>query len=291
MDSKAATFDPFRNYPDIQLSDIPLELPPHYRAQMRSLLTQLTPSSSVKDLANSHRDSAGHLVYDSPVVNRPWEWIENLGEPSILDGKDEEREREETERLKARYTVKNSGSLSLETFGARMTGDGIIPASKESRKEGDIRSFEDGLSAESLFKRDWRETRMEVDALRGVGRTKTETDHHEDPVVSSYFPQPRTERRLTPRASPASSVLSRSSAHGSGNSLRRSPGHSALSRMSTSTVGEVDGDSTTTASSSKRTSKRKAAVSSDDEIVVIDGPVPKKPKVKAAPVKTRAKKR
>jgi len=304
-DSKAVTFDPFRNYPDVPVSDIPSDLPPEYRNQLQSLLHYLPPIACVSNLSNSHRDSAGNLIHGTPVLSRPWEWIENLGEPSVLDPKEGEREREEKQRLKVQYLVKNSGSLSLDSFGARMTGDGILrnmDKFDDPRTEGNIRSLEDGLSAESVFKRDWRETRLELDVeastVASTGRVKSETDH-EMGGVSSYVGQGRAERRSTPRASPASSILSRSSAHGSVVSLRRSPGQASLNRLSNSTVSEaIDMDSITTASSSKKvSSKRKVATAvSDDEIEIIEGRIAsgsasaKKPKARAS-TKTRAKKR
>jgi mediator of RNA polymerase II transcription subunit 12 len=304
-DAKAVPFDPFRNYPDLPISDLPPDLPAEYRNQLISLLPHLPATASVLNLVNTYRDLNGNLVYGSPVINRPWEWIENLGESSIPDSKEEGREREEKERLKAKHLVKNSGSLPLESFGARMTGDGILPSVPEisSRIEGNIRAFEDGLSAENIFKRDWRETRVELEPelLSGnpMGRLRGQLDQ-ESSGSGILMGGVGSEKRSTPRGSPASSVVSRSSARGSNASMRQSPGQISAHKRSNSSITEpIDVDSIPTTSSTKRApSKRKAAAvsNSDDEVEIVDGPHPmrptaaKKPKMKAA-AKTRAKKK
>ena len=116
-----------------------------------------------------HRDASGHLAYGTPVQNQPWEWVENLGEPAV----------EEDANRWWEGPFKNASSLSLELFAARRTGDHIprpirnttttTTTKRDSdherddmRLEGDLRSFEDGLSAESIYRRDWHETRLEA---------------------------------------------------------------------------------------------------------------------------------
>jgi mediator of RNA polymerase II transcription subunit 12 len=291
LNVKNPTFDPFCHSPHISPSDIPPDFPREYRDQLQSLLPHLPAPAIVSQLASSHRDSAGQLVYDAPVLNRPWEWIENLGEPASLDPKDEDKEREEKERLGMQYLVKNSGSLSLDVFGARLTGDGILQAQEgDARIQANVRTFQDGLSAEGMFKRDWRETRMEpeiatlIDA--SMGRVRTEANQL-GAAGSIQSIQGRPEKRAINRASPASSVLSRSSAHGS--SRRPSPGQSSLNRQSVSTI---DTDSSTTGSSSRKTGSKRKATASDDEVIAVEASTRgKRPKPKAVSAKTRAKKR
>jgi len=294
-DTKTPIFDPYRNYPQIAFSELPSDMPLENRDQLRSLLPWTPPNAVVSNLSYAHRDSSGHLVHGAPVLNRPWEWIENLGEPAVLDPKEEEKEREEKERLKTKYLVKNSGSLSLDTFGARLTGDGVISKGDDGRIEGNIRSFEDGLSSESIFKRDWRETRIELDdmSLLSGGRTKGEAEE----CMPSSSNQGRNERRATSRVSPAASVRSRASANASG-SLRQSPAQVSLNRLSTSTASEpIDIDSIpTTDSLTRNTSKRKLASVSDDDVEIIEGPIPAPPRTtkKTKPkvsTKPRGKKR
>ncbi|KAJ7251846.1 hypothetical protein B0H12DRAFT_1202710 [Mycena haematopus] len=232
-----ATFDPFAYAPSI--------LP----NQVQALLRHLPPTAV--------------LLYDAPVVNRPWEWIENLGEPTVLDAKEEDKER-------LNHVVKNSGSLSLEAFGARMTGDGILQGqADDDRVQANIRTFQDGLSADAMFKRDWRETRMEPEVAA---------------LVDSSLGRVRGETSVLGGAgtSPASSVLSRSSAHGSAGSRRPSPGQSSLNRFLTSTE-TADAEGSTGSSSRKAGSKRKAP--SDEETALEGSSRGKKPKPKAVPAK------
>ncbi|KAJ7209594.1 hypothetical protein GGX14DRAFT_630911, partial [Mycena pura] len=292
LNCKTPTSDPFCFAPHILPSDIPSDFPREYRNQIQALLSHLPPPRVVSQLAASHRDSAsGFLIPDGPVLNRPWEWIENLGEPTVLDPKEEEKERQEKDRLKMQYLVKNSSSMSLEVFGARMTGDGILqPSDGDARIQANIRTFQDGLSVDPMFKRDWRETRMEPElsalVAANVGTlVKTEAGGVLGGTGTVQSLQFRPEKKAPTKASPASSILSRSSAHGSVGSRRPSPGHSSLNRSSISTTGEP-GDGSTGSSSRKTSSKRKAP-SSDDEEGSSRG---KKPKLKVA-AKARVKKR
>ncbi|TFK44503.1 hypothetical protein BDQ12DRAFT_21589 [Crucibulum laeve] len=291
-----ATFDPFRNYPNLTPADIPANVPIEYRRQLISILSYFSTDNLASSLVSSHRDTAGNLVHNTAVINRPWEWIENLGEPSTTDAMGDRSDR-------AKYAVKNAGSLSLESFGTRLTGDGImrnITREYSPRIEGNIRTFEDGLTTEGVFTRDWRETRVDPNCeepTRNTARLRNDSDGEHSGTM--YNTMPRTDRRPTPRASPSSSVVSRSSARGSTTSMRHSPGYGSYGRPTNSTINEVidvDSVGTTISSSIKGTaSKRKAsAVISDDEIEIIEGPVAatsaKKSRARAPP-KPRAKKR
>jgi mediator of RNA polymerase II transcription subunit 12 len=290
-DAKLVAYDPFRNYPQISSSDLPIDMPSEYRSQLRYLLPHSIPNTAVADLMSAHRDATGALVPSGPLVNRPWEWVENLGEPATLDPKEEAKEREEKERLKTRYLVKNSGSLSLDAFLARVTGDGVISGYDDPREDANVRSFEDGLSAESVFKRDWRETRVYPDGC--VLPTRSGARGEEDGGSSSTGLM-RPERR-PPRTSPASSVFSRASGQASGTgsslSLRTSPGQPRGSSPSASEPIDVDAIFTANAggTTASRSEKRKAEAVSDDEIEIVEGPVNIKTRPKAA--KYRSKKR
>lgn len=302
FDPKAVPFDPFRNYPNKPSSDLPLDLPGEYHEQLTSLLPQFPAVPSVSNLVNYHRDVAGNIDYVTPVVNRPWEWVENLGDPTPIEPKGDEREGEKI-ALKARSLVKNSGSLSLDTFDARMTGDGILRSLREEvvdmRTEGNLRIFQDGLAGENIFKRDWCETRIPLDAKviprPTAGRVGGELVQEVGGIAGN--PSNSRERRMTPRGSPSSSVVSRSSARASTASIRQSPRQGLVHKRSSSATSDViDVDSVTTNSlSSNRgcSSKRKAAAItvSDDEIEIIEGPALAQASVKKAKTKglTRAK--
>ncbi len=288
--AKPLSFDPFRHYPRTPVSELPTDLPLEYRKQIFSLLSILLTSNPTSNLVNSHLDSAGTLVFDHPVINRPWEWIENLGEPSAVDGtatKDEDRDREEKARLKTRYLLKNSGSLSLEFFGAKMTGDGIVEniARDCDVQAENIRTFEDGLSTEGILVRDWRESRINVEQelsptsgsggrmIQSIGGASGSGDG--DLESGSTSGHTKSERRSTSmRASPASSIVSRSSAKGSIASLKPSP----IARSM------LDGADMEVGTSRSVTTKRKME-DADDEIEIVEEPVP----VRAAPPAKRTR--
>lgn len=291
-DSKSISFDPFRNYPNLSVTDLPAELPLEYRNQISTLLAQCPPNSVVTNLVNTHHDAQGNEILGSSVTNRPWEWIENLGEPSVLDFKEDERGKN---RFNPKYLVKNSGSISLDHFGARLTGDGIkhdmaTTDSVDSRTASSIRSFEDGCS-EHLFIRDWRESRLEWDiepSTETLFGLKGELDHDAS-GISDGLTTVQGQRTSPPSSGTASSSSSSSTRQ------QQSPSHTADSIE----IEIIDVDSVPTTSLRKESLKRKVTASeSDDEIEIIEGPVTrvatssKRQKVVKVPAgKTKAKKK
>ncbi|KAJ4468328.1 hypothetical protein J3R30DRAFT_3305964 [Lentinula aciculospora] len=268
VESKLGIFDPFQHYPDVPLSSLPYDIPPEYRKKILSILPNLPGVASVKNLSNAHRDANGNIHIDAPVVNRPWEWTENLGD---LAG-DSSQGRD----------VKNSGSLNLLHFGARLTGEGRIPEAyqKDAMIQENLLTFEDAFSSESIFQRDWRETRMKPSAEDMISPESFR------PKPDEYLPM-GTINQSRRKASPAMSISGAS--RSSGVSIRQSPGHG---RRSSSTVSDIDVDAISAmpgASSSQ--GKRKAVVESDDEVVFVEGPVPVQTKgKKAKSTKIQAKK-
>ena len=302
-----APYDPFRNYPEFNLSDLPSDMPPEYKARLRTLLPYVALNPAVEDLVYITRDITGAVIGTVPVQNRPWEWTEYLGENPAgeLSRGGDDRTPDD------RPHVKNSASLSLELFDARVTGDRIIPlivpsgsgtGADDMMVEENLRSFQDDVYAEGAFSRDWRETRIhladgnarqkaEQDDGGGVAPLPTLTGHALGGSASEH-----NRSSSSRRPSPASSV--RSAGTAPLGSVRQSPAH-PLSRLSVSTTGEVIDvdalDGGTSASGS--TNKRKAMsmiVEEDDEIEFVEGPVPassrtqKRPKAKTAG-KTTAK--
>lgn len=281
-DTKVEGSDPFLHYSN--LGEVPSDMPAVFRSQLHSLRPFLSPNASVVNLASCHRDSSGTLVYDGPVVHRPWEWIENLGEPTQPDSKDEGHERED-QRVK--YMIKNSGSLNLETFGARLTGDRIIQTASDGhdvRIKQNMRSFEDRLSAESIFPRDWRETRVDVEHVLPPDPYQDSGEGIAEAGVDNATSDHTRNEKRTPRASPASA---------SGPSRHGSAAAGTLHKHSTSTISDVvEVDSIGSGSSSRRASasnKRKAPIEGEEDIIIVDGASKlKKPKVvKASKAKTK----
>ncbi|KAG2113880.1 uncharacterized protein F5147DRAFT_788005 [Suillus discolor] len=260
LHSKTSSPDPFKYYPTKLQSPHLHSLPSSHRIRLLTLFPHLRPNAVVQDLAHAHRDSTGLLVYGAPVQNRPWEWIENLDKD---DG-----------------VIRNNASLSLELFGAKATGDHLMGYVQDeercvpTRLEG---VFEDNITAESVFHRDWRETRLPAHSdvragERGIGEGEDELGTL--PIFGLQKPGSR-------RASPASSVRSR----GSVSSVRRSPGSLSGNRSAVSTR-EGTGESIGSGPAAGRKRKASASVDDDDEVEIIEGPASvnlKKAKMKPKP--------
>jgi mediator of RNA polymerase II transcription subunit 12, fungi type len=224
-------------------------------------------------------DTDEAIKEESMVVNRPWEWTENLGDPSAGGP-------ENDDGFEVRHLIKNTGSLALETFGTRMTGDVVFDLPDPEGGETDfehpqtieqiIRTFSDGSHSESVFARDYRETRV-VDienmisdqmAQEGVGNNVRANSVAMSPHGSILT---RSSTHSSPIAGPSGSVSSsggmgtRSSISGSrSKSGRPSPAGSTYNRHSSSTIPEIIDVDDDSAMITSRVSKRKAADSDDD---------------------------
>ncbi|OJT09261.1 Mediator of RNA polymerase II transcription subunit 12 [Trametes pubescens] len=282
-DMKAtAPFDPFRYYPEFNLSDLPSDMPLEYKARLRLMLPYVALNPTVEDLVYATRDAAGALVPTGPVQNRPWEWTEYIGDVAgaPADG----------------GAVRNSAALALELFEARLTGDRVIPADAraDGMMEENLHSMQDDVYAEGAFARDWRETRISLDDVpssASAGRGRHEQDDGVPPLPAlGGTPAAAADHRGLPRKpSPASSVRSVGSAH-------------AFSRLSVSTAGEVidvdalDGGTSGSGSTHKRKAMSSITEEDDDEVEFVEGPIPARPakrtaKSKMAGKTTKGKKR
>ena len=280
LDPKSGSFDPFRAYPSISASDLPSDLPTEHRNQLQSLLHDLPDVDTVAGLKNAHRDSSGHMVIGSSVVNRPWEWIENIGEAPLVGNIGSGNK-----YLKGKEPVKNTGSLSLLTFGARATGDTIMSRTvSDPEVRNNLRIFERGLSTEGPFVRDWQESRLESgeDLAKTMVRQPDGGHGVQSPLsLSTHFRG--NDQRGTPRGSPVSTS---GNSRGSVSSMRHSPNiPSNRSNSGHNAFDAIDVDSLPNLPSSSN--KRKAGQESDDDIVLIEDPhITKKAK---APVKASKK--
>lgn len=289
LDLKATPFDPFHNYPKLELQHLPSDMPSDYRSRLRVLVPFVAQNASVSDLAYIGKDAAASEGSPIPAQNRPWEWTEYLGERSAVDEKNADDG----------HVIKNSASLSLELFGARAAGKRVnfVGAEKvDSLLEGTLIRLHDASYGESVFKRDWRESRLEQNSLVSESLQRTEESDQLGPLPT--FGATSTEHRTDSRmGSPASSIRSRSSVQPMfTTSLRQSP-QSQAQRMSGSAASEViDVDSldmsATTSLSHQGASKRKASddPSDEEDVQILHGPViasQKKQKGKVAKLKKR----
>jgi len=258
-DTKANSMDIFRNYPQIHLGELPVDMPAEYRQQLRCLLPYPPPHEGVADLVYASLDASGHTIPGAPVMNRPWEWVESLGDNATGDAP-------------AEGGVRNNASLSLELFAARATGDSV-------HSEKNLRGFHDALSGESVFARDWAETRIPL--------TDESSARREDEDTATLHAITAVRRGM----SPASPAWSRQSA---ASSRLQSPTQQSLTHGSASRTDEPP-DMERSSVGSRQPGKRKAStISLDSDIEIIENsPALKKVKVKAkAPsVKPRSKKK
>lgn len=278
------------------LASIPGDAPAEYRKQISTLLREPPADSVVTNLVNSHRDSNGNTILEQPVVNRPWEWIENLGEASSLDPNEEQREREERMRDRVAHLVKNTSSISLEHFGARHTGDTVkvnMASEDFAEMESYARGFEDGLS-ESVFARDWRETRLELEEeLSPDMLARAKGEMKSDVLVSGGADNAQGDL-------PASSAISRTFT--SIPNPHQSPAQGRQTNVAALEIIDLDDiPEKGPTSKTRQMSKRKAAAALSDEEIEIEEPVQvalrvtaptvKKQKANKAPgITTRAKK-
>jgi len=270
-DAKSNSADIFRNYPQIPLAELPADMPAEYRQQLRCLLPYPPPHDVVADLVYSSIDASGQIHPGPPVMNQPWDWVESLGDNASSDAP--------TDR-----TILNNTSISLERFAARATGDIV-------RSEKTARGFHDALGGESVFSRDWAETRI---PLADENPARREDD---DVPPTGVLPGAFAARR---GMSPASPAWSRQSAT---SSRLQSPTQQSYTRASAASRSDGQPDLERSSAGSRHPgagSKRKAStISPDSEIEVIESPSAlKKSKTtkatkttKTALVKPRAKRK
>lgn len=296
-DPKASVPDPFYFYPQIELQNLPHDMPVEYRQEIRFLLPFVSPNTAIAELGYVSKDNSGaeNLV---PVQNRPWEWTEYLGDPVAPDRKDD-RGAEETS------CIKNSASISLELFSARPTGERIVVSGTSDvnlRVDGDVRALQDEQLGESVFKRDWRETRVDPErALSGPvkGQDDANSGIPNAPNNASSSEGRHSSSQSSRMASPASSVRSRGSVQPFGGPFNPSPASASFSRFTGSNAGDpIDVDSLdmpVSAVTGQSKGKRKMPdIAEDDEVEILEGAsssqAAKKPKGKTV-AKPRAKKR
>ncbi|KAF8909882.1 hypothetical protein CPB85DRAFT_1435527 [Mucidula mucida] len=159
--SKMAAFDPFAAYPPMDASALTTDIPPEYLRQLRSLLPSLPNVARVANLASCRRDQSGQVVQETPVVNDHGSGS-SISESRRISMQKRPNGKGGKAAPQSEIPRKNTGSLSLDTFGARMTGDGILETRTDDPViEGNLRTFEDGLSSDSISsgiggRRGWR---------------------------------------------------------------------------------------------------------------------------------------
>lgn len=242
-------------------------MPEILRDAAGSLMPHKSECSVTEGLMYAHRDADGNLVPGPPVQIRPWDWIEHLGDAPTVEGQNAS-----DEAGPSKSEVKNNTSLPLELFNAKPLGEHVRHWAEDTPEARFEHVFEDDLASESVYERDWRESRVGLPKLR------------HSPAVHERFgsrrnPTPDSQRRGSSRSgsrggSPAlsirTSVASRSSANppSATSSARRT--QSPVIEKGGSAVDVIDVD----AFVSKATGKRKASVAQvddgDDDVIIIE---------------------
>lgn len=255
-DTKANPTDIFRNYPQIHLAELPADMPAEYRQQLRCLLPYPPSHDGVADLIHASFDSLGQILPGPPVMNKPWDWVESLGDNAPGDSL-------------AEGGIRNNASLSLELFAARATGDCV-------RSEKNPRGFHDALGGESMFARDWAETRIPL-------ADESSARREDDDTVAALPAFAAARRGMTP-TSPAWSRQSTSS-------RLQSPTQQSFTRASASRSDDIERSS----AGSRQLGKRKAStISVDSDIEIVESPPAQKKtkaKEKATTVKPRTRRK
>jgi mediator of RNA polymerase II transcription subunit 12 len=257
-------------YPQMPLSELPLLMSETNRKKMRALMPFLDAHPSVEGLVTSSKGSSKGNGMDEPVLNRPWEWTEYLGDGATPEADDES----------VRKLVKNTAALSLDLFDAHGTGE-VLPGVVREGDSAALTTFYDSLTTESVYARSWRDARSATaDSSVPPPRSAVDVEGHEPPAwLASQYPgrTPYTSQPLVGGSrpgsrgtSPASSTYSRTPFLPSGSGpVRVSPVHGNFAGTPQGAI---------TPGGSRRPNKRKAPQAvdldddDDDDIIILDAP-------------------
>lgn len=261
-ETKLQNTDLFQYVASVGVDELPRDMPGVNRRRIASLLAYVPDDSYVNNLVHGWRNGSGDIVFGPDVQNNPWEWSESI-EPSVST----------STYTREKPELKNNSSIPLEVFGTRPTGERVFGELPNRRAAAAARQLEDGLAADNVFERDWRETRVDWKAdLSAAGEFGGE-GQHSSAVVGDHIKQEATQGQLSSApasgstgsgASPAQTVRSqRSSVGSSRNGQQRASSVQSVSSRGRSS-GHVDGEHSAPDSTNTRGSKRKASTPSVD---------------------------
>lgn len=205
--------DLFLHCPIVDTARLRSSMPAPYLELVETLLKHIPRNVLTDDLVYMSRDFNGDIQYGAAVQMRPWEWMEFLGDPTLADAKESERDADGKGSFGVKHEVRNNTSIPLEMFGTRPTAEGVrqIASMDENPLSGPsehLRSvFEDDLASESVYERHWRESR--TTELEVAETTGTEIIGGS---ASSGQGTPRSNLRASPALSVRTNLCSRSSA-------------------------------------------------------------------------------
>jgi hypothetical protein len=172
-------------------------MPLDFSARLQLILSYTPRIPSVTNLVHLLKGTSTTAIFGKRVQVRPWDWME-YADPGVT----EEDENHTVNRL-----GKNNTSISLEAFGARPTGE-TVHYHKESsqRAEVEIRASENRIHGETVFQRDWRESRIIPTSLRRRQGSAEDEDGDEDANGSSVSRTELDRDEVMGSASPAPST-------------------------------------------------------------------------------------
>ncbi|KAG8882040.1 RNA polymerase II mediator complex subunit [Tulasnella sp. 332] len=277
-DIKSPDIDLTRQIPGIKPELLSIRISIKDREALKHLLPFVSVDQLTTNLVHFTENEGaeeGQVQLGTRVQSRPWEWLDYMEEPhgaSYTEGDDLPR-------------IRNDASISLECFQAHvLAGDQPTEAS-EADDETMKRYTKDHLYMETMYERDWKETRVGTLANTGSHPTGSRATGAADDGQSSEDEESRRSQTQGRRAGHLdTSVMSMDDAPSSLASRSGiSPAPTRASSASRGTVEVIDVDALHGPEPSANTRGRKRKVTeagggvlegagdgSDDEIQIIE---------------------
>ncbi|KAG9004810.1 RNA polymerase II mediator complex subunit [Tulasnella sp. JGI-2019a] len=269
-DIKTPDIDLMRQVPGIKPQSLPTRISIEDRETLKHLLGFVFEDPLAVNLVQFMETDGGEdgqVQLGAKVQSRPWEWLDHLEEPRAASSAEDEIMR-----------IRNDTSISLEHFQARVvTNDQRIEAS-DGAGETMKRYTKDRLYMETMYERDWKETRVGTLAT-GVGNpTRTRSCTADDEQSSDDEDQHRNQPQGRHGGHQDPSAMSMEDARSSlASRSGMSPAPTRASSASRGTVEVIDVDALPGPEPGANTRGRKrkntldaTAEGSDDEIQIIE---------------------
>ena len=153
--------------PDV--TDLPSQLPFHFRLRLQFILPYHPRYPSTAGLYYAKRTANDRLILTTPVIPKPWEWIEYTGASSAPTDNPSDGHayppgggRSMAASDVEAGLVRNTAALSLEHFGAVSTGERVYGEAERSsnRIHAELRNSSDHFHGETIYERHWRGSRL-----------------------------------------------------------------------------------------------------------------------------------
>lgn len=215
-DAKMPNIDLVRQVKGVHPDRLPSGMPHEFRTVLRPLLNYIPTDRYTQDLVYllsstdiasgkpAHGvDPEAQYQLGPAVPSRAWEWTEYIEEPPTDTASEGRGERS--------MEVKNDTSVPLEHFMARATGE-PLSSHRSSRDDSDVignpsRHAEDRLHRESIYERDWKDSRIGNGA--SFDDPESSESEADDPSPLSRIRGVTDDSRSNSVMSPGGSTISR----------------------------------------------------------------------------------